>query len=155
MVVQELVAPPFAGNYPDGSAYKPDKEAQVFFEAMNAHGFDYILSEEDTGTNDTIHVNSTATEWWVCFYKPDIVEPAPNLPHGYLASDRSNHKYYERVPYAFAFRTLESGTDFVLVPVHLKPCDGSTAKERRQHELASIARVGCGEPANRIDRVCS
>lgn len=139
VVVQELVAPPFEGTFPDGTAYRPDPEAARFFEAMAASGFDYVLSEEDTGTNDNIHLNSTATEWWVTFYKPDVVEPATDLPQGYLAADRSNHPDYERVPYATAFRTLEGGNDFVLVSVHLKPGDGTADTSRREHELKTVA----------------
>lgn len=41
--IQELVAPPYPGTFPDGSAFKPDKEAKAFFEAMNAHRFSYVL----------------------------------------------------------------------------------------------------------------
>lgn len=80
VVIQELVAPPFAGSFPDGTDYRPDLEAQQFFDAMTAKGFDFILSEEDTGTNDRVHINSTATEWWVVFYKPAVVESANDLP---------------------------------------------------------------------------
>lgn len=139
VVVQELVAPPFDGTFPDGTAYRPDPEAARFFEAMADSGFDYVLSEEDTGTNDTLHLNSTATEWWVTFYKPELVEPATGLPQGYLATDRSNHPDYERVPYATAFRTITGGNDFVLVSVHLKPGDSSAHKNRREHELDTVA----------------
>lgn len=139
VVVQELVAPPFDGSFPDGTAFRPDQEAARFFEAMSASGFDFVLSEEDTGTNDKIHVNSTATEWWVTFYKPESVEEVTDLPHGFLAGVRSNHADYERVPYATAFRTLAGGNDFVLVSVHLKPGDSTANKNRRKHELDTIA----------------
>jgi len=137
VVIQELVAPPFNGTFPNGDAYKPDVEAQRFFTAMSERGFDFVLSEEDTGTNDAHHINST--EWWVTFYKPSIVEPATDLPQGFLASDRSNHPDYERVPYASAFRTVNGGNDFVLVSVHLKPGSRTADKNRRQHELDAIA----------------
>ncbi|WP_197722095.1 YHYH domain-containing protein [Sulfuriflexus mobilis] len=139
VVVQELVAPPFDGTFPDGTAYRPDTEARRFFEAMTANGYDFILSEEDTGTKDKIHVNSTATEWWVTFYKPELVELAADLPNGFLAGKRGNHDDYERVPYAAAFRTLTGGNDFVLISVHLKPGDRNADKERREHELDAIA----------------
>ena len=43
---------------------------------MSEYGFDYVLSEEDTGTGDVIHKASSATEWWVVFYKPAIVNVA-------------------------------------------------------------------------------
>lgn len=140
VVIQELVAPPFEGTFPDGTPYRPDIEAQRFFDAMKANGFDFVLSEEDTGTNDTSHVNSASTEWWVTFYKPELVEPATDLPTGFLAEDRYDHPDYERVPYATPFRTKAGGNDFVLISVHLKPGDSKANKKRRQHELKTIAR---------------
>lgn len=139
VVVQELVAPPIAGTYPDGEAFTADTESAEFFEAMEELGFAYKLSEEDTGTNDEIHMITSATEWWVAFYKPDSVKYATDIPSGFLAEDRSNHDDYERVPYAFAFRTPESEVDFVLISVHLQPGAPSSDKNRRQHELAAIA----------------
>ena len=57
VVIQELVTPPFEGCFPDGTDYKPDPESQQFFDTMADKGFDYILSEEDTDTNDRLHVN--------------------------------------------------------------------------------------------------
>lgn len=137
VVVQELIAPPIKGTFPNGDPFKADKEAKEFFDEMEKLGFEYRLSEEDTGTGDTIHSNGTGTEWWVTFYKPDRVKEAPDLPSGFLAEDRSNHDDYERVPYAFGFRSLGDETDFVLISVHLMP--GSGEAERRQHELATIA----------------
>lgn len=50
VVVQELVAPPYPGSFPDGSPFEPDPQAAAFFDAMKANGADYWLSEEDTGT---------------------------------------------------------------------------------------------------------
>jgi hypothetical protein len=138
-VVQELVAPPSPGVFPDGKVRKADAEAKEFFDAMEALGFSYLLSEEDTGSGAKIHLNSSATEWWVAFYKKDAVEPAVDLPSGFLAADRSDHPDYERVPYAFAFRS-RGGADFVLVSVHLKPGSGKKARARRQHELDAIGR---------------
>lgn len=139
VVVQELLAPPFAGTFPDGTPFKPDPESARFFEAMTSRGFDFVLSEEDTGTGNRLHVNGSSTEWWVTFYKPDVVEPAMGLPQGFLATDHSNNNDYERVPYATAFQTVNGGNDFVLVSVHLKPGDSSSDKSRRQHELATVA----------------
>lgn len=139
VVVQELVAPPIAGTYPDGEAFTADTESAEFFEAMEELGFAYKLSEEDTGTNDEIHMITSATEWWVAFYKPDSVKYATDIPSGFLAEDRSNHDDYERVPYAFAFRTPERKVDFVLISVHLQPGASSSDKRRRQHELTAIA----------------
>lgn len=138
VLVQELVAPPFPGTFPNGKAFKPDAEARAFFDAMIARGFEFVLSEEDTGTKDKIHVNSSATEWWVAFFKPEVVEAATDLPGGFLARDRSNNNNYERVPYAFPFRTIGAGNDFVLISVHLQPGSSAASTSRRQHEFDSI-----------------
>lgn len=139
VVIQELVAPPIEGTYPDGSAYSSDVEAKEFFDAMDALGFHYLLSEEDTGTSDNIHTKSTSTEWFVTFFKPDMVMEAVDLPGGFLADDRSNNPDYERVPYAFPFRSANGGIDFVLISVHLQPGDKTEEEQRRKHELATIA----------------
>jgi exonuclease III len=139
VVIQELVAPPYAMDFPDGTPVKPDAEAAEFFDEMTVHGFSYLLSEEDTGTNEEIHTNTTGTEWWVAFYKPTEVIVANDLPWGFLADDRSNNDSYERVPYAFAFRTLDNNLDFVLISVHLQPGSSSSDKVRRKQELTSIA----------------
>ena len=139
VVVQELVSPPYAGTFPDGAPLKPDAESAEFFDAMRSHGFQYVISEEDTGSGDKIHRNGSSTEWWVSFYKPDRVAPANDLPHGFLASDRSNHDYFERVPYAFGFRTLEAKLDFVLISVHLQPGSGPANRARRAQELGAIS----------------
>lgn len=139
VVIQELVAPPYAMNFPDGTAVTPDAESAEFFEAMAGHGFQYVLSEEDTGTGETNHKNSSATEWWVAFFKPGSASPAEDLPGGFLADDRSDHPDYERVPYAFPFRTATGSADFVLISVHLQPGGGTKETARRAHELKSIA----------------
>ena len=138
VVVQELVAPPADGTYPDGTAYTADAQARAFFEAMKPHSFDYLLSEEDTGTNPSIHNTGPATEWWTVFYKPDKVDPAGDLPSGFLAADRSDHPEFERVPHAFSFRTKEKSADFVLISVHLQPGDGSADAARRKQELTAV-----------------
>jgi len=138
VVIQELVAPPEDGVYPDGSSYTADDEANVFFDAMEEQGFRYVLSEEDTGTGEGIHQKGPATEWWVAFYH-NQVRPAPDLPSGFLAADRSDHPDYERVPYAFGFRTVDSALDFVLISVHLMPGSRTADMERRRHELAAIS----------------
>ncbi|MEE3258164.1 MAG: endonuclease/exonuclease/phosphatase family protein [Candidatus Latescibacterota bacterium] len=139
-VIQELVAPPYAGNFPDGKSYKPDVEAAEFFAAMSALGFAYVLFEEDTGSGAKIYLNSSATEWWVAFYRSDKVGLAADLPPGFLAADRSDHADYERVPYAFAFRTSAGVLDFVLISLHLRPGAGKKPRARRQHQLAAVAR---------------
>jgi endonuclease/exonuclease/phosphatase family metal-dependent hydrolase len=134
--IQELVAPPYSGRFPDGTPYQPDPDAAAFFDAMRGQGFQYALSEEDTGTGPKIHLNSTATEWWVAFYKPRRVKPASQLPSGFLSSDRSDNRDYERVPYAFAFKM--GGVDMVFISVHLQPGTGPTARSRRAQELGAI-----------------
>jgi endonuclease/exonuclease/phosphatase family metal-dependent hydrolase len=139
VVVQELIAPPYSGTFPDATAFNPDAESADFFDEMKSLGFRYSLSEEDTGTNDEIHKNNTSTEWWVCFFKPDKLKEASDLPSGFLADDRSNHDDYERVPYAFAFRTTDDKFDFVLISVHLMPNGAGPKRERRKHELMTIA----------------
>jgi len=139
VVVQGLVAPPFPGTYPNGEAFKPNPQSAAFFNAMASHGFEFILSPEDTGTGNSIHRNDASTDWWSAFFKPDVVQPANDLPSGFIANDRSNHDDYERVPFAFAFRAVEGSLDFVLISVHLEPNAGATNAARRAHELASVA----------------
>lgn len=138
-VIQELVSPPFAMDFPDGTPVNPDAEAEAFFDEMIALGFDFVLSEEDTGPGERIHRNGSATEWWVAFYDPDTTKEVVDLPHGYLAADRANHPDYDRVPYAFGFRTIDERLDFVLISVHLRPGSSGDDEQRREHELASIA----------------
>ncbi len=138
IVIQELISPPYPGVFPDSSNFRPDLESAEFFDEMLNNGFQYILSEEDTGTNDNNHLNNTATEWWVSFYKPDKVKVAEDLPNGFLAEDRTNHDDYERVPYAFGYRSLNDSIDFVLISVHLKPEDNDESIIRRKQELTAI-----------------
>jgi exonuclease III len=138
VVVQELVAPPYPLTYPDGTAAHPDAESARFFDQMTRHGFKYWLSEEDTGPGDTIHTNATSTEWWVAFYKPEAVQTASDLPWGFLADDRSNDSDYDRVPYAFSFRTSDGTLDFVLISVHLRAGGGSLDMQRRSQGVRLI-----------------
>jgi len=137
VLVQELIAPPQEGDFPDGTKYKVDKEAKEFIDEMSDNGFTIVLSEEDTGPTKTIHKNNTSTEWWVAFYNDEKVEYATDLPHGFISEDRSQNSDYERVPYAFPFRVKGDTVDFVLISVHLAP--DKSGKERREHELESIA----------------
>jgi endonuclease/exonuclease/phosphatase family metal-dependent hydrolase len=137
VVVQELVAPPVSGEYPNGNSFAADDESAAFLHAMQAHGFDFVLSEKDTGPGETIHTTSTATEWWITFFKPARVTHAHDLPSGFLADDRSKNDNFDRVPYAFAFRSANKKLDFVLLSVHLAP--GASKKERRKIELTAIS----------------
>jgi len=138
VVVQELVAPPTAGTYPNGEGYNADAEAKEFFYAMQAEGFHYVLSEEDTGRQPDIHKSSTSTEWFVTFFKPAAVAVANDLPGGFLDADRSANPHFDRVPYAFPFRTSDGKLDFVIVSVHLRADSGPDNRERRRTELAAI-----------------
>ena len=139
VIVQELIAPPYPMAYPDGALAVPDDEARAFFEEMIGRGFSYWLSEEDTGPGDKIHSNTTNTEWWVAFFKPEAVIPAVDLPQGFIQEDRSKNPCFERVPYGFSFRTPDGNLDFVLISVHLKPNGSQSDSRRRTQELASIA----------------
>jgi endonuclease/exonuclease/phosphatase family metal-dependent hydrolase len=139
VLVQEVLAPPYPGMFPDGTPFRPDKEVATFFDAMKGHGFAYELSAEDTGTGPQNHLNSSATEWFVAFYKPSKVKVADDLPSGFLAEDRTDHADYERVPHAFGFRNQHNTLDFILISVHLRPDPGREPRARRKHELAWIA----------------
>ena len=136
-IIQEMTAPPIDGIYPDGAAYQADPQAAAFYNAMISKGFSAILSPEDTGPKDEIHNAGSGTEWFIAFYKSETLAPATDLPQGFLDEDRSNHPVYQRVPYAFAFRT-KSGNDFVVISVHLVPGDKDDDEIRRQKELNSI-----------------
>lgn len=136
VIVQELVAPPVAGVYPDGAHYEADPEAASFLEAMTSLGFHYALSPEDTGPGVTIHNDSSGTEWFLTFYR-DNLELAEDLPQGFLAEDRSAHSVYRRVPYATGLRTRGGDFDFVVINVHLWPDAGS--RDERKAELQAIA----------------
>ena len=137
VVVQELTAPPTAGTYPDGTAYTADAEAKAFFDEMEAWGFSYELSPEDTGPGESNHTASSATEWFVTFYNENV-ELADDLFNEFLASDRTAHGTYKRVPYASSFRTTDGNFDFVLISVHLTPNDSEAAA--RKKELKAIAK---------------
>ncbi|MBN2037290.1 MAG: endonuclease/exonuclease/phosphatase family protein [Chitinispirillaceae bacterium] len=139
VAVQELVSPPVDGTYPDGQTYTSDIESKAFFDAMAPNGFNYVLSSEQTGPGQTPHTGGTAMEWWVVFFKPNKVQIATDLPMGFISEPRYHNPDYQRVPYAFGFRTPDSSMDFVLIPVHLQPGSSSSEKERRKHELLSIS----------------
>jgi hypothetical protein len=140
VVIEELIAPPFEGRFPNGTPFKPDPEAAAFFKAMAAQGFGYVLSEEDTGKGSVNHLNSTATEWWVVFFKSNRVDYAVDLPHGFLDTRHTAHPEFDRVPYAFGFRSKNHNTDFVLISVHLRPGAGPANSARRAQELNGIAK---------------
>ncbi|WP_345987754.1 hypothetical protein WCX18_10965 [Sulfurimonas sp. HSL1-2] len=134
--IQEVVSPPTDINITGepGWAISGDAESAAFFDAMQQQGYDYALSEEDTGTGDSIHSNSASTEWFVAFYKQDKLTL---IDKGYLAEDRSNNDDYERVPYYFTFKD-KSGMDFTVISTHLNPGSSNADTDRRYHELSSI-----------------
>lgn len=138
IAVEELVAPPVSGIYPDGTHYRADREAASFVKAMEANGFTFLLSDEDTGAGETNHKATPATEWSVVFYKPARVMPDYTLPHGFLADDRTANPDFDRVPFAFPFKRKGGGADFILIPVHLRQGDRAKDSDRRRHELAII-----------------
>lgn len=128
VVVQELIASPAAS----GPASR--QRAKAFFDAMSARGFSWVLSESDTGRGTSLNNYSTATEWFVTFYKPEVVEPALDLPRGFVSSPLAANPSFDRVPYAFSFRTRDRRCDFVLVSVHLNPDD----RNRRRVEFNGL-----------------
>jgi endonuclease/exonuclease/phosphatase family metal-dependent hydrolase len=145
VVIQELVAPPTDGNYPDGDGYFEDPEAAEFFDEMAALGFDYSLSKEDTGPGEDNHKANNSTEWSLVFFK-DTVEMAADLPNRFIGRDLTAHKVYRRVPHAHSFRTENGNLDFVIVNVHLYPdkkiegIPGKDRKEERKKELKAISK---------------
>ncbi len=134
VVVQELIAAP-QKPVPNKVPSSPQR-AQLFFDEMSKLGFKYVLSESDTGVNkkDGVFNNGTATEWFVTFYKEGVVKPVKDIPHGFIGTPLGKHKKFDRVPYAFAFRSLDGKADFVLVSVHLNP----DKPPRRKVELGGI-----------------
>jgi hypothetical protein len=137
VVVQEMVAPPIDGNYPDGSPFKKDPESASFVEEMSKKGFSYWLSSEDTGPSKN-HTPTTASEWWITFYKAEVVQPDTARCYGFLAQPLVNNANFERVPYAFPFRTIDRKTNFTLVSVHLQPGNSGDERLRRQTELNAL-----------------
>ena len=131
VVVQELIAAPAEG--PDDQP-ESRQRAAAFFREMAGRGFQHVLSESDTGRNGPLNNYGTSTEWWVTFYKPASVAPAADIPHGFISAPLARNPDYDRVPYAFAFRTPDGHCDFVLISVHLNPDDAG----RRAHELKAI-----------------
>ncbi|MEK6556651.1 MAG: endonuclease/exonuclease/phosphatase family protein, partial [Bdellovibrionota bacterium] len=155
IVVQELIAPPdlnkltttftdFSDRKPfflDGTPYRADTASSSFFGAMAAVGYtDFWLSEEDTGTSKKNKSNGSNTEWWVVFYRADKVKPAEPLQNisGFLDVKLAANPTFDRVPYSFAFQTLDEKFDFVLINVHLHPGPAPRDRDRRLKELRGI-----------------
>lgn len=116
VVIQELVAPPFAGTFPNREPFRADPEAAEFFTAMADLGFAFVLSAEDTGSSVPLHNNGPGTEWFAAFYNPQRVDVADDLPQGYLADTSHANPQWDRVPHAFAFRSEDGTFDSSLFP---------------------------------------
>ena len=151
LVVQELVAPPIDTEVrlADGSVrfFPKDDEAHQFFVDLQVYGFDGVmLAGEDTGPNQ-VHNYSTASEWPVIFYKSSRVEPAYDLPNGYIDEQIVSHPIFARVPHAFGMRSVADGVpgvDFVVISVHMRPMGRKGemvryAQAKRVAEFQSIA----------------
>lgn len=138
VVVQEMVAPPISGIFPSNNkSYKADVESKAFVDAMQKQGFSYWLSTEDTGPTKN-HVNSTASEWWITFYRNNIVVPDSSRFFGFLDQTLAGSSKYERVPFCMPFKSLDSRSTFSLVSLHLKPGNGTVARERRSNEIREL-----------------
>ncbi len=140
IAIQEIVAPPYSGTFPSGDSYRTDPEVSAFFDEMiAAHGYEFLLSIEDTGTKVSNDDNSSWTEWFAVFYNPSILEPASHLPESYIEDDVTANIVFDRVPHAFSLRHLATGFDFVLVSVHLHAGHSSADAQAREHELDAIS----------------
>jgi len=140
VVIQGIVAPPCDGAFPNGDPYQPNGKVREFFDEMTIqNGFAYVLSEEDTGKRLINHSNEPWTEWSVVFYDPAKLEPAAGLPQAFLADDVTANPVFDRVPYAFSLRHLETGFDFILISVHLREGSDEEDKAKRATELEAIA----------------
>lgn len=137
VVVQEMVAAPVDGFYPDGTPFKADKESGAFVAEMTKRGFSYWMSTEDTGPTKN-HTPTTASEWWIVFYKNSKVLPDTNRCYGFVAQPLVANTPYDRVPYAFPFKTVHGKSNFTLVSVHLHPDDGKTDVIARKAELDAL-----------------
>jgi endonuclease/exonuclease/phosphatase family metal-dependent hydrolase len=137
VVVQEMVAAPIAGTYPNGTPHKKDNESAAFVQEMEGKGFSYWLSEEDTGPTKN-HTPTTASEWWIVFYRNTKVLPDTLRCKGFVSTPLVNNSVYERVPYAFPFKAVKGALNFTLVSVHLKPGDSADEIATRQNELKEL-----------------
>ncbi len=140
VVIQGIVAPPYGGTFPNGEPLQPEARVAEFFDEMTLRwGYAYVLSEEDTGKRLLNHSNESWTEWYAVFYDPAKLEPADGLPRGFLADDVTANPTFDRVPYAFPFRHIDTGFDFVMTSVHLHEGPNEEDRARRASELAAVA----------------
>jgi len=154
VVIQGIVAPPYEGAFPNGDPYQPNGKVGEFFDEMTARwGYSYILSEEDTGKRLIDHSNEPWTEWFVVFYDPAKLEPAAGLPQTFLAEDVTANPVFDRVPYAFSLRHLETGFDFILISVHLREGSKEEDKAKRAAELGAIRAWIDGQPTEETEYI--
>jgi hypothetical protein len=139
VLVQGIVAPPYDGTFPNGDPLVPDAKVAEFFDEMTARwGYAYVLSEEDTGKRLLHHSNEAWTEWHAAFYDESKLEPGGELVRGFLADDVTANPTYDRVPYAFPFRHIDTGFDFVMISVHLHKGTDEEDSAKRAAELAAV-----------------
>jgi len=142
VVIQEMVAPPVSGTFPsNGQKYKSDLESKAFVDAMQKQGFSYWLSTEDTGPTKN-HVNSSASEWWITFYREAIVVPDSSRYYGFLDTALAGSLLYERVPFCLPFKSIDGKSTFSLISLHLKPGNGVADRTRRAEELKTLFEWG-------------
>lgn len=138
------------GKLPIHDLITPRQLSTDFFTSMNIAGYDkFVLSPEDTSPTRN-RVNSSASEWWVTFFKDDLIEltqPQENhttqnfnilsiFPHGFLSSILLKNPDFDRTPFALQFQTKDQSLHFTLISVHLAP--GSSSKARRKTEMDGI-----------------
>jgi hypothetical protein len=139
LAVQELVSHPESGvvfpdqnkdglvNQVDQEILKSGKDIAVtnakenvrkFFDLMVASGFKFHISDLKTGSGDT-HANSSSSEYFVTFFRPEHFELDQNHPPKFVADKTKDSVLFKRVPYAITFRTVQKKIPLVVVNVHL------------------------------------
>jgi len=147
VIVQELVAPPYDGRYPDNVAYQGDAEAARFFDRMTEAGFSHYLSPEDTGKNKN-RVASSSSEWSVVFYRDEVLR-IDSGQCAYISAPLVKHATFDRVPFRFQFSTVDGSLDFSIINVHLASEAKATAQ--RRSELQFIAAYAQSQYAHEKD----
>tara|TARA_B110000285_G_scaffold71461_1_gene82364 strand:- start:781 stop:1743 length:963 start_codon:yes stop_codon:yes gene_type:complete len=142
VVIQEMVAPPVSGIFPSNNKnFKADLESKAFVDAMQKQGFSYWMSTEDTGPTKN-HVNSSASEWWITFYRDRIVTPDLSRYFGFLDTTLAGSSKFERVPFCMPFKSIDGKSTFSLVSLHLKPGNSIKDRARRAGELKTLFNWG-------------
>lgn len=134
VLVQELVSAPMDLSYPD-YMLRSTPQARTFFQLMADHRFAYALSSAKTGPN-TNHTNGSTSEYFVAFYKPDVLHYF-HARSDFVDQPLVGNSTFDRVPWTFHFATRDGTLDFAVTNVHLAADDG--ANEQRRNELAFIA----------------